>query len=339
MSIIIPIYNAERYLTECIDSVLALKSGDWQLILVNDGSTDSSENICRLYSEKDSRILYLEQKNAGVSAARNNGIKNAEGEWITFLDADDMLSPDAFEIIDLAEQKDKMIVARHTNRKGQYSVSEKIQRISGSELQKSILNLCSFKKEHSNVTAINDYNRWSCWGRFYRTGAIRDFDTRFPVGIKLGEDLLFCLRFAQEIDNVLINESVIYFYRKNEQSVTQHFQQNRVENTVKLVEGAAKNVLQENKKSLNVFVIDRVAKCCLDYYTDLRSGLNDDTAAVKLKDLCNLPEFKSAVSECDYSNLALGKKNAFFNGYTLWFLKRKKYKILIFTLRILRKYR
>ena len=98
ISIIIPVYNAEKYLRQCIESVLAQTFLDWELILVNDGSKDDSLNICREFAAKDSRITVIDKPNGGVSSARNRGLEEARGEWITFVDADDWLDADALEI-------------------------------------------------------------------------------------------------------------------------------------------------------------------------------------------------------------------------------------------------
>ena len=98
-SIIVPVYNAEIYLRNTIESVDSQSFRDWQLILVNDGSSDKSLEICQEYSAKDSRIQVLSQENRGVSAARNAGIDAAQGEYIMFLDSDDEYKPGALESV------------------------------------------------------------------------------------------------------------------------------------------------------------------------------------------------------------------------------------------------
>ena len=88
-SVIIPVYNVEKYLGKCIDSILAQTFRDYELILIDDGSLDKSGEICEQYAMKDSRIVVVHQKNGGVSAARNTGIDKAQGRYITFIDSDD----------------------------------------------------------------------------------------------------------------------------------------------------------------------------------------------------------------------------------------------------------
>ena len=96
ISIIIPVYNASQYLHECLDSVLSQTfDGDYEVIAVNDGSTDNSLEICREYASKYPKFVVLTGENAGVSAARNKALDVAKGDWLVFVDVDDMLMPDA----------------------------------------------------------------------------------------------------------------------------------------------------------------------------------------------------------------------------------------------------
>ena len=99
ISVIVPVFNTEKYISECIDSILAQTFTDWELILVDDGSKDNSGKICDEYATKDSRVRVLHQPNGGVTSARSNGVKNAKGEWITFVDADDTLPVDALKMM------------------------------------------------------------------------------------------------------------------------------------------------------------------------------------------------------------------------------------------------
>lgn len=97
ISIVVPVYNTEKYLDEAIGSVLAQTFSDWELLLVDDGSTDNSATICKKYVDQDSRIRYIHKSNGGQASARNLGIKNARFEWIAFLDSDDLWAPEKLE--------------------------------------------------------------------------------------------------------------------------------------------------------------------------------------------------------------------------------------------------
>lgn len=98
VSIIIPIYNAETYISRCVDSILAQTFADFELLLVNDGSRDGSLEVCRQYAANDSRVRVLDKPNGGVSSARNLGLESATAEWVMFADADDWIEPNTLEL-------------------------------------------------------------------------------------------------------------------------------------------------------------------------------------------------------------------------------------------------
>ena len=111
ISVIIPVYNVEDYLAECIDSVLGQSYTDYEIILVDDGATDSSGRMCDEYARKDSRIRVIHQENGGLSAARNTGLRAAWGKYIYFLDSDDYIAPSALEhLAALAEKEQADVV-------------------------------------------------------------------------------------------------------------------------------------------------------------------------------------------------------------------------------------
>ena len=93
ISIIVPVYKVEKYIQECLDSIISQSFADWECLLIDDGSPDKSGLICNQYAEKDSRIRVFHKQNGGVSSARNLGLDNARGEWVTFVDADDIIQP------------------------------------------------------------------------------------------------------------------------------------------------------------------------------------------------------------------------------------------------------
>ncbi len=99
VSIIVPVYNSEKYIVACIQSVLQQTYANWELILINDGSSDTSEAICQSYADIDERIILISQKNRGVSGARNSGIEKASGKYFTFVDSDDELERNALEVL------------------------------------------------------------------------------------------------------------------------------------------------------------------------------------------------------------------------------------------------
>lgn len=110
VSCIIPVYNTEKYLRRCIESVLAQTFVDWEMLLIDDGSTDASGSICDEYAAKDERIRVFHKENGGISSARNLGLNYAQGEWIFFVDSDDSLPKTSLESL-LARSSDANIIA------------------------------------------------------------------------------------------------------------------------------------------------------------------------------------------------------------------------------------
>ena len=99
ISVIVPVYNVEKYLTQCIESILSQTYQEFELLLIDDGSEDNSGSICDHYSNIDSRVHVFHKENGGVSSARNMGIEHAKGEWVCFVDSDDWIDKDTFEYI------------------------------------------------------------------------------------------------------------------------------------------------------------------------------------------------------------------------------------------------
>ena len=326
VSVIIPVYNAEKYLAECIESVVNQTEQSWQLILVNDGSVDLSDSICQSYAEKDSRICYIKQENAGVSAARNAGIEKASGKWITFLDADDTLSQDALSLPTFSEQNVQMIMGGHSNIIDGLSFDKKSISITAKAMQLCILDIVSFKKQYPETSMIGVYNHWSVWGRFFLTSIIKENGICFSKDIRLGEDLLFCMEYYNNINSVALNYSKIYFYRPNEASVSRTFQKSRVNNTVLLTEELKKHVKENGlKKAYYRFVVNRVAKCCFDYYANPKCNLSKQEKIESLENMCGGAVLNEAIMKAPYTHLAPGKKDSVLYAVVLAALKRGKY--------------
>lgn len=326
ISVIIPVYNAEKYLTECIESVLNQKESSWQMILVDDGSKDSSPDICKEFAEKDERILYIRQENAGVSAARNAGIKQAKGKWITFLDADDALSADAFSLLSKQDDNAQMILAGYSNTAKTFIFDEKQKQMSSGDMQLCILDIVTFKAKHKDTPMIGHYNHWSVWGRFFKADIIQNNGILFSEDIRLGEDLLFCMQYYNFIEEVTLNNSTIYFYRPNESSVSSTFQNNRINNTILLVKSVKEEIQTEKlMNSYYRFVVNRLVKCCVGYYSNPKCELTVAGKIESLKNLCERNVIACAISKAPYNKLAPGKKSMLMSAVILFFLKNRRY--------------
>lgn len=213
-SVIIPVYNAEKYLDSSIESVLNQSSESaFEVILVNDGSRDGSAAICDRYAQRDARFLVIHQENQGVSAARNAGIAAAKGQYVLFLDSDDLWDRKLLEHVDgyISEQPDMI-------RFGYNSFSEK-------GIKQTILPAFAANGELGDLHFQQHQEQGvmpiaACWSAAFRRSFLQENRISFPLGIGYGEDFFFtmhCLKQAQTVSAVC---EPLYLYRENELSVT-----------------------------------------------------------------------------------------------------------------------
>ena len=202
ISVIIPVFNTAAYLKEAISSVTKQRINDWELILVDDGSTDNSPALCDSFAAKDERVTVFHTENCGVSSARNLGLEHASGEWVLFLDSDDYLAPDAFEVLLRYAQKDVDMVAfsirlaQDSNRL--YScVDEPMLFQTPAE---TAANYFRMKDNFFFVSAC----------RLYRRERIQH---RFREGVQQNEDGLFQAEFLLHCGKLYIIPEELYYYR------------------------------------------------------------------------------------------------------------------------------
>ena len=197
VSIIIPIYNVEKYLNQCLDSIINQTLNDIEIILVNDGSKDNSGQICEAYAQKDNRIKIIHKKNEGPSIARNIAIELAHGEYIGFVDSDDFVDLNFFEEL-------------YNNAKT-HNAS-----ISTGNIKKYIENVGT--KEIDNLFERNFY--FGFWRNIYKNDLIKKYKIKFPEKIFCGEDIYFLYVIALYFGQNIVKTDVNYFYRINKKSLS-----------------------------------------------------------------------------------------------------------------------
>ncbi len=209
ISIVIPVYNVEKYLERCIKSILSQTFEKFELILINDGSKDRSGKICEAYAKKDIRIRVVHKKNEGVSVARNLGIDLSRGEYIGFVDSDDYIENDMYEVLyKLIEENNADLSAC-----GHSTINDKEKKaIYSNEF------ISCDKKTALKLFAEMKIFRWSCWDKLYKKSSLGEI--RFPK-ISHGEDTIFLLNFFQNNNKFVGVENPKYNYIKiNPNSVT-----------------------------------------------------------------------------------------------------------------------
>jgi len=203
ISIIVPVYNAEKTLRECVDSILCQGYRDFELLLIDDGSKDSSPLICDEYAVIDRRVKVYHKPNGGVSSARNLGIENTQGKWITFIDADDYITQDFFD--DICKRDEDIII------KG-YQKFDK-------EGETSNMPLTDSRKQSSFKELLNQYITDSLlrcpWAKFYKKSVIGDL--RFLTEMKIGEDAWFVFKYLERCRNYSVIFGGEYMVRLAEQ--------------------------------------------------------------------------------------------------------------------------
>ena len=211
LSVIVPFHNAQQYLGECLESVCACPSDEMECILVDDGSTDSSMDICKSFVKRDSRFQAVSQKNLGVSAARNMGITHAKAENIFFLDADDCIVREKwYEILMAAEEGFDFVAFSHYTLWEDGSLKEELFPFIGRETS-------DIPTARMILLATARFN--TCWGKLFKRELITQNGICFKNGVKTGEDTIFVLDYFLAANSHSIKNISILFYRQHENSV------------------------------------------------------------------------------------------------------------------------
>lgn len=214
VSIIIPVFNVAELLGRCVDSVFAQTYQNLEIILINDGSTDSSGELCDIYAQRDPRVRVIHQTNQGLSAARNTGLAIASGEFVSFIDSDDVVAPTLIEhLLDLC-------LVYHTD----LSICSFVEFSSVMPLADTALpsNADDIRLASTldtlNGMLLDQGFTVSAWGKLYARSIFQG--VRFPVG-RLYEDVGTTYRLVLQCDKIAISNAPLYFYYQNPASITQ----------------------------------------------------------------------------------------------------------------------
>ena len=203
VSIIVPVYNTERFLNKCVDSILKQTYSDWELILVDDGSKDNSGKICDEYVKADKRIKVVHKLNGGVSSARNLGLSMAQGKYVSFIDADDWVEPAYLEDFQLDEIESDFYISGAS-----YDVYDKVYSQLG--YKQKFCNDINNKKNQFIEQQL-DENGYP-WGKLYKLNIIRNNNLIFNSSLSMNEDHIFVLQYYCIINNLYIAPSSKYHY-------------------------------------------------------------------------------------------------------------------------------
>lgn len=210
ISIVIPVYNVEKYISDCLESVLKQTFGDFEVIAVDDGSTDVSGRILDEFAAKDSRVVPVHKPNAGVAAARNTGIEKARGEWIYFIDSDDMISEDYLEGLYHTAVASGCDVA--AGRKTLYYWGENDKR------NYEVVCKQTGTAEITAAAVAKRITQVVVWNKIFRRDFIEKHHIRFPEGVWYEDNYFYYVAMAN-INRLPLSDAGGYFYRQREGSI------------------------------------------------------------------------------------------------------------------------
>jgi len=320
VSIVLPIYNAEKYIDKTIQAVEKQTVEGWELLIIDDGSTDSSMQLLTKYTIRNSRIRIFSQPNSGPSSARNLGIKNATGKYITFIDADDRIEP--FYLKSLLKDAEK---------------DPQIQLVCAGYYEQSIYNkeglpLHDFEKfKPRQIISQNDFidNLLNgvtgvLWAKLFVTEIIRKNNISLPLKLKLSEDLVFVAKYVNCISKISISYDYIYFYnRLDETGLSRSYDESYFDNFILFNELICKEL--GNSKiftdKLNLRTTLNLIKTLKDQNT---SPKNLKHYHHMIKGRFGLKSFSDIPSLSDKVFIALQNSGL----YNLAFLQQKLYQLL-----------
>lgn len=213
VSIILPVYNAALYLPQCLSSIQEQTFQDFEVLMINDGSIDDSERLCKEFARGDSRFLLFNKENSGVSASRNLALLHARGKYLQFIDSDDWLATDAVEtLFHRSESTGSDLTVCHF-----YRVLENHAVQRGHIKTDRLLTRREYAEEMMKAPA--NYYYGVLWNKLYRRSLVESVRLRFDPQIKWGEDFLFNLQYLEHVRLISTSSKPIYYYRKREDSL------------------------------------------------------------------------------------------------------------------------
>lgn len=310
ISIVVPVYNVENYLDRCIESLVNQSYRNLEIILVDDGSSDRSPEVCDEWVQKDSRICVIHKPNGGVSSARNAGMEAASGEWFFFMDSDDFLPEDALEILAERQQQHKADLVC-----GSFHIMKKKNKSYNKIYPDQVILRRDFADQ---LPFLMTKMLPSACGKLFSAKIIKEHGLSFPKNIPLGEDASFHYGYLAHVSSIVTTERCVYHYdMTREGSAMKKYYENQNQladflygiqkDMLRTIEGTHTDVIRELEKGHFVN--------CLNHHVVFEA--NRKTLAIKIKEAAEqFPEAAShevygeAIRQQDWLKVArLWKKN------------------------------
>ena len=300
ISVIMPVYNVEQYLPQCLDSILAQTYGNFELICVDDGSTDGSGNVLEKYAVEDARIKVIHQKNGGVSAARNSGLKIACGDYIYFMDSDDVIRPEWFEraAAIIAENEPDCLMCNYVEMTDYIPFEDVLPYIKAQKI-KNPFEVFILRKSLIDASVCNKMYKATLLGKQV-----------FTQDIVYAEDLWFNLEFLAKAQTFYYLPQPMYGYIRHENSITtSNFNDRKACGFLSICANAQKHFGQ------------------MPYFTTIRNNISNLNLKFMLKNMHKLPDggqkYERKIAKLLHSG-AVGYKNLpLKHKWKLWKIGRK----------------
>ncbi|MEY9867466.1 glycosyltransferase involved in cell wall biosynthesis [Peribacillus sp. B2I2] len=305
VSVIVPVFNNEKYISKCLESILSQSYRNIEVVIVNDGSTDKSENVIKEYRQKDERILYLSQINSGPSEARNKGIVNSTGEYLVFIDSDDTVDKYYIEFLlnSMINSKVDLVCCGYKD----YS-------------KYGIIDHTDFNVE-GNIP-LNNLLDMICagtggvlWSKIFKKEIISKNNLRFNKNIYMSEDLIFTLEYVTHSRSFKSIKKYLYHYnRLNENSISANISIKHLENSISVCGNIEKvlSYVNYDKKKINNIITERMQNAVLNTADYLMS--NEKRKVPILREVLDIPYIK----KCKYQ---FSTKKVIYKPY-IYFLKK-----------------
>ena len=256
ISVIVAVYNAEAYLDKCVQAILAQTFRNFEVLLINDGSSDSSGEMCDEYAKKDSRIRVIHQSNGGVAQARQTGIENARGEYSIHADPDDMMAPTQLEVLyrKAKQSHADMVICDFFKQRARYTKrsNQRPTKLSASSIIDDLLN----SKLHGPL-----------WNKLIRTSLYNKFDIKFVPRLNYCEDLLVCVKLLMHNIKVAYVNEALYYYNMviNDNSITRNYSREKLELRLEFLRHLFAAIPEGKHEMGKVNVATSVAYQCLQW--------------------------------------------------------------------------
>ena len=245
ISIIVPIYNTDCYLRQCLDSIINQSYKNFEVLLVNDGSVDDSAMICKEFAEKDSRIRYFEKENGGVSSARNLGLKNVKGNYITFVDSDDWIEENYLEVLYNALKENEVDVAISTHK--DFNMDDNLYYLPFySEEQLHTLDIGKVSRDEflelfPELSSLNhDFN--CAVSKLFKADVVKNL--LFDESINYGEDLDFFFNLYLNVSSIYYVNQPTYIYRQHQTSASNNCLESHAISEIRIYEKILKKIME-----------------------------------------------------------------------------------------------